>query len=135
MAMQFHHVALSVRNTEISQAFYEKLGFREVYRWQADDASMTIVQLKLGGVLLELMARTSNREAQPLQDSNNYDQIGLKHLGLAVEDIQATFENMKTEGYELRDPAVKHGRTGIDYFFIKDPDGLWVEIVQDKCGY
>ena len=28
-------------------------------------------------------------------------------------------------------PEITEGRTGIKYFFINDPDGNWVEIVQD----
>jgi len=29
---------------------------------------------------------------------------------------------------------IKHGRTGIDYFFIKDPSGNFIEFVQDDLG-
>jgi glyoxylase I family protein len=135
--MSFHHVAISVRSLEESQAFYEKLGFQQIHRWDADDKNLIILHLKLNSVVLELFAYSANKEAVPLelQVANNLEQIGLKHIGLSVPDIQTAFKDMKEAGYEIGNPEVQHGRTEIDYFFIKDPDGVGVEIVQDERGY
>ena len=133
----FHHIAISVRNLSTSLVFYEKLGFREVHRWGADDGSLIIVHLKLGGVVLEVFAYAQNAQAtQPqLEVANNLEVVGVKHFGLQVRNVHVKFDEMKQAGYEVNSPEVKAGRTDIDYFFIKDPDGMWVEIVQDKRGY
>ena len=40
MITNLHHIALSVRNMKESQAFYEKLGFKEVHRWAADNIAI-----------------------------------------------------------------------------------------------
>lgn len=133
----FHHVAISVRNLEDSQHFYEKLGFKQVHRWDADDHSLTIMHLKLGDMVLELFAYASNKQAPALklEVANNLPSLGVKHIGLHVKDVRAKFEEMKQAGYETGGPEVVSGRTKVDYFFIKDPDGMWVEIVQDNRGY
>jgi glyoxylase I family protein len=137
MEKQFHHVALSVRDLEKSQAFYERLGFRQVHRWDADDKSLTIVHLKLKSIVLELFAYASNVAADPLllEVANNLTQIGVKHFGIEVSNVHICLEEMLIAGYEASKPEVTKGRTGVDYFFIKDPDGMWVEIVQDDRGY
>jgi len=133
----FHHVAISVRDLTASQAFYEKLGFTEVHRWIAEDKSLAIVHLKLNNAILELFAYASNAKTDQLdlQVANDLQAIGVKHVGLQVINAKTTFEEMKQAGYELGSSEVITGRTNIDYFFIKDPDGMWVEIVQDERGY
>ena len=137
MENKFHHVALSVRNIAATQRFYEQLGFRQVHRWDAEDNSLTIVHLKLHSVVLELFAYAVNTddEALRLEVANNLTQIGVKHVGLQVDDVETCLQEMITAGYETNKPEVTKGRTNVDYFFIKDPDGIWVEIVQDDRGY
>jgi glyoxylase I family protein len=137
MQTTFHHIAITVRDITISQPFYEKLGFSEVHRWDADDNSIVIVHLKMDTVVLELFEYAENRNAPPLQleVANNLSALGVKHFGIKVADVNTAFEQMKKAGYELGNPEVKNGRTKVDYFFIKDPDGMWVEIVQDDRGY
>lgn len=137
MEKKFHHVALSVRDLAKSQEFYEKLGLKQVHRWDADDQSLTIVHLMLSGVVLELFAYAANVSAEPLklEVANNLTEIGVKHVGLVVDDVQACLKVMIAAGYETSKPEVTKGRTNVDYFFIKDPDGMWVEIVQDDRGY
>jgi len=135
--MNFHHIAISVRNLNASYDFYEKLGLKEVHRWESDDQKLTILHLKLNDIVLELFAFENNKNADPLdlKVANDLEQIGVKHIGLKVPDISSVYENMKQAGYQLGNNEVQHGKTKIDYFFIKDPDGMWVEIVEDNRGY
>ena len=132
-----HHIALSVRDIAASQDFYVKLGFKPVHKWKAEDASLTIVHLKNDSIVLELFAYAKNRDLPlfELEIANNLTQVGVKHVGLEVQDLQACFQDMQSAGYIMGSTDVIKGRTNVNYFFIKDPDGMWVEIVQDNRGY
>ena len=96
-----------------------------------------IVNLKLGSVILELFAFAKNQHLVKLDQTiaDDLENIGVKHFGLQVPDLQIAFDTIKQAGYQFGSPDIQHGRTNIDYFFIQDPDGMWVEIVQDDRRY
>lgn len=128
----FHHVALSVSDTIRSKEFYAKLGFKPVFEWIADDKSLTITHLALGATILELFCYREPVE-QPLQSlENDLRHIGIKHFGLRVEVLENAQTFITASGIAAgQDIMIKQGRTGIKYFFIRDPDGNFVEIVED----
>lgn len=129
-----HHVALSVTNRERSVAFYAKLGFTEAHLWEADDKSLTITHLKLNDFILELFCYPNYT---PAPDSihaivTDLPIIGTKHFGLRVDSIEAARDNLAAKGIVKPDIPITQGRTGPRYFFIEDPDGILVEISEDK---
>lgn len=133
MHFETHHFTLSVRNIETSTAFYALFGFRRVFEWVAEDDSLTIVHLSAGdGIILEMFQYSSNRGVLPSQPAvgNDLEALGVKHIAFSVTDLDATFQEMEARqcGQMTR---IQHGRTEIDYFFIADPDGNWVEVVKD----
>jgi len=129
----FHHVALSVSDLERSTAFYSLFGFEPVFRWHADDDSLAIQHLKRGEALLELFCYAESvDEAVSARDlGNDLPRIGVRHFGLRVDDIAVALTALNRLGL-ANGVEVTHGRTGIDYFFIRDPDGIFVEVVQDS---
>jgi len=129
----FHHVSLSVQNLEASIGFYGVFGFEPVFRWQAEDESLRITHLKLGEMLLELFCFADAVDApeSSKQLATDLPRIGIKHFGVRVADIHAAKEQLETEGL-TEGVEVVQGKTGIQYFFIKDPSGILVEIVQDE---
>ncbi|PIW49683.1 MAG: glyoxalase/bleomycin resistance/dioxygenase family protein [Zetaproteobacteria bacterium CG12_big_fil_rev_8_21_14_0_65_54_13] len=127
-----HHVALSVQSLHASVAFYDVFGFKPVYSWSSEDDKLTIVHLSHGDTLLELFCY---RQPDPAPDSSHalatdLPRIGIKHFGLRVQDIHAAHAHLQQLGMS-EGVAICHGRTGIDYFFIKDPSGILLEVVQD----
>jgi len=132
-----HHVAISVTDIDQSRAFYQKLGFAEVMRWQAEDESLTIVQMQLSGMLLEMFCYASPKEGAVKEQSLESDlkMVGTKHFGLRVDDIEVARKKLIESGLMDAATTVTQGRTGIEYLFLRDPDGLFVEIVQDDRGF
>ncbi len=132
-----HHTAISVSCLDRSVGFYEKLGFKVVMRWQADDESLSIVHMILADMLLELFCYVTTVEngsgAETLE--GDLKTIGVKHFGLRVNDINAALQQLIESGLAAASTAVTRGRTGIEYLFIRDPDGLFVEIVQDDRDF
>ena len=124
-----HHVALSVTDRTASAEFYSRFGFKEALLWEADDRSLSITQLMLGQTMLELFCYRdplddSNRQKEP---GNNLSEVGVKHFALATDSLEEAHQALaEVEGCT----AITDGRTGLRYFFVPDPDGIWVEVVQ-----
>jgi glyoxylase I family protein len=128
-----HHTAISVRNLNASLKFYEQLGYEQVHRYDEDDGSMSIVHLKLGGSFLEIFVYLENNDKEPVnyERANNLEEIGVKHIALQTDDIEAALQDMKDKGLADANTKITFGRTKVSYFFIKDPDGVWVKIIKD----
>ncbi len=130
---QIHHIAISVKDAQRSEDFYSFFGFNKVHRWEAEDKSLQIVHLKNNeGVILELFCYTAPQDAPAHTASTKTDLpvIGVKHFGLRVESIEEAKKAIEKQGITIVTEITK-GRTGPLYFFIKDPDGILVEIMQD----
>lgn len=136
MEFKPHHVTISVKDLETSEKFYEIFGFQRVRYWQADDKSLEILHLKNGAIILEIFCYASPLKAPEHTKSTATDLpvIGVKHFALQVDSINEAKTFLEKKQVAIVTPVTK-GRTQIDYFFIKDPDDILVEIVSDKRGY
>ncbi len=129
-----HHTALSVSDRDTSVAFYEKLGFKQVHLWQAEDGSLSITHMRLGNFILELFCYRHFTHAPETIHSTATDLpiIGTKHIGLRVDSIEKARDDLAMKGIVKADITINQGRTGPRYFFIEDPDSILVEIMEDK---
>ncbi len=121
-----HHIAIIASDYARSKAFYcNTLGFtlqQEVYRQQRDSWKG---DLALNGqYVIELFSfpnppvRVSHPEA-----------CGLRHLALAVEDIDYAVRYLDTQGIRC-EPVRIDPLTGKRFTFFVDPDGLPLELYQ-----
>lgn len=127
-----NHVAISVTNMEKSIEFYKKFGFQEFKSWKADDDSIKINMLKLNNTVLEIFCYKEYSDIPETAKTTATDLpvIGTKHFALGVKDIRQAKEFvLKNE--IANEIEIKVGRLGKPYFFIKDPNGILVEIIEN----
>lgn len=130
-----HHTAISVRNIDNSLEFYQTFGFEVVHRFDEPDGSLSIVVLKLDDYFLEIFHYTKNSKLEKLSlgYANDIDQLGVKHFALNVGDIQSAFNFSIAKGWLDEGVKIEKSDTGLaSWFFVQDPDGIWVEIIEES---
>ena len=127
-----NHVAISVTNAEESIEFYKKFGFEEFKSWKAEDESIKIDMLKLNDIVLEIFCYKEYTKLPETAKTTATDLpvLGTKHFALGVENIEQAKEFV-IKNEIANDIEIKVGRLGKPYFFIKDPDGILVEIIEN----
>lgn len=135
MKFAIHHAAISAIDMTRSITFYEQFGFKVVLHWKDPDEELEIAHLKLDENYLEIFWYRNHIPAPETANSLATDlpRIGVKHLALKVDSIQAAKEFVEDRGI-ASDVAIQTGRTEVRYFFIEDPSGTLVEILEDKRG-
>lgn len=90
--------------------------------------------MRLGDFILELFCYKDFTSAPNTIHATDTDLpiIGTKHFGLRVESIGAARDDLAAKGIVAADIAINQGRTGPRYFFIEDPDGILVEVIEDN---
>lgn len=127
-----HHTAVSVEELAPAEKFYELFGYEPVHRYLHPDGSFAIVHLRLEGYVLELFWY-ADQEPGPTSSqelATDLPRIGTKHHGVRVSNVDAAHSWVQEQGLKV-EGAVREGRTGVRYFFVKDPSGNFFEISQD----
>jgi catechol 2,3-dioxygenase-like lactoylglutathione lyase family enzyme len=118
------HVALVTTGVERAAKFYkELLGFHETGRLETTHSG-TIIFIALDGTQIELFGG-----GKPRPEGEQGRAVGLTHLALLVEDIDAECERMGKLGvaFDMKPTSVE---SGLRIAFFKDPDGNAVELMQ-----
>ncbi len=136
MEFTIHHTAISAIDMAESIAFYEQFGFRAVLHWKDPDGELEIAHLKLGANYLEIFWYRNQVPAPKTAGSLATDlpRIGIKHFALEVDSVHEAKDFVENHGI-ASNIEVQQGRTGVSYFFIKDPSGILIEFVEDKRGF
>ena len=117
--MILHHIAIICSN-EKSIAFYELLGFTVQNRIVRPEHHDIIVWMNGNGVTLELFIDSSHPKRVTNPEAN-----GLRHLAFSVDNMKHMWELIKEYSPE---PIRQDSVTDKKFFFVKDPDGLPIEI-------
>lgn len=128
MSKKFLHTCIRVKDLDASLEFYTKaLGFYEAERLDYPDYEFTLVYLEFeeGGYQLEL---TYNYDQEEPYDLGN----GYGHIALGVDDLEAFQQDLIEAGYEEQVGKIMELSDGAArYFFVTDPDGYKIEIIQN----
>lgn len=127
-----NHIAISVTNRETSIDFYKKFGFEEFKSWKADDNSIKIDMLRLNDVVLEIFCYENYKDLPETAKDTATDLpiVGVKHFALGVDNIEKG-KKFVIENNFCSNVEIKVGRLGKPYFFITDPDGIQIEIIEE----
>jgi lactoylglutathione lyase len=120
------HSSHRVRDLEASLAWYGRLGFEKfVEMVPEDEDGVTVVFLGLGESepRLELWHEPGFQEWEPGR--------GYRHIGIAVEDLDATLETLRAHGIEPTGPPFEPIPDGARICFLRDPDGFEVELLEN----
>lgn len=124
MIAGLHHIAILASEKTRTVAFYEALGFRVTACHPRPERRDEIVFMTAAGVTLEIFVSAGNPPRMSAPEA-----YGLRHAAFVVPDAEAVRRALLQAGYqpeELRCDSIN----GAPMFFIKDPDGLPIEIHQ-----
>lgn len=120
--MELKFVTIHVKNLEDSIRFYEDvLRLNLVRRFQAGP-NTEIAFLADGPAQVELIC---DKAASSLVYGEH------PSLGFAVENLDQAMNDMKAQGVEIVSGPFQPNPT-TRFFFIKDPDGVPLEIIEEK---
>ena len=128
-----HHVAVTASNFERSLEFYQKLGFEVLASRHLPEKQKKIALLASGNFKLELFWFGDVQDEPSSRETigNNVHDVGAKHFALRVESMNEVRTRLEKLNIPFEsEPAT--GDTGYDFFFIRDPDGIWIEFVEDN---
>ncbi|WP_010677666.1 VOC family protein [Bacillus timonensis] len=120
MIKGIHHAGFSVVDMERSLDFYcNKLGFKKAFELQQSNGEPWIVYVKVAdGNFIELFYEGIEGEKERV-----------RHICFEVEDIQETADQLKKNGVHL-EVEITQGKSLNYQFWIKDPDGNWIEFME-----
>ncbi len=121
------HSMIRVLDGAKSIAFY-KDAFSMRIKDRYDFDGFSLVYLHGRDSTFELELTINNERSQPYDLGDGYG-----HIAFAVKDLDAIYSKLKSGGYEPRD-IVEFNRDGTlfaRFFFIADPDGYQIEVLQE----
>jgi len=122
----FHHAAVICSDYEKSKRFYvEALDLEAIAEaWRPESGSWKL-DLGAGGRRVVELFWFGERPPRP----DRPEALGLRHLAFAVADVDASAEVLAARGVAVEPVRVDPG-TGKRFTFIKDPDGLPLELYE-----
>ncbi len=114
-----NHVAISVADYKGATEFYGKqMGFQEAFSFKEADGSPYLTYFQINrDTFVEVMQATPQRPA------------GCPHFGLEVEHLDATVEQLRQRGVEVRPPSLSP-RTGTRIALASGPGGINMELLE-----
>mgnify|MGYP002725743224 CR=1 FL=1 len=121
------HILLVVKDLEDTISFYRHLGFTHVETINRPNDTVGVI--KKDNLMIELMQLPKGHETYRELRTNS--DIGFRHMGFRVEDIQGVYESLKDKIQFDGPPVSSAGRGDRTLLFFKDPDGVELHFIQE----
>lgn len=119
--MKYLHTMVRVSDLEASLDFYcNKLGLREVRRYDNPEGRFTLVMLAAPGDEAAQIELTYNYDPETLSGGRNFG-----HIAYEVDDIYETCQRLMDSGVTINRPP-RDGHMA----FIRSPDRISIELLQ-----
>jgi len=136
------HVAVAVKPGELERhvAAYEAMGFTEVHREDVlgkDQVREVLLRVGDGPNLIQLLEPLTPDSPVAKQIEKAGGRGGFAHVAFRVADIQAAFDHLKANGFQILDAAPRPGSRGTTVFFVHPKTtaeaafGYLIEVVQE----
>lgn len=125
------HSMIRVLDLDRSVSFYrEAFGLEEADRVDFDD--FTLVYLSNPESEFELELTLNKGQTEPYDLGNGYG-----HVAFSVEDVESERRRFEESGFEPRRlvELEKDGQVLGKFFFVQDPDGYQIEVLQRAGRY
>ena len=129
----FEHVGMTASNAERTIAFYcDLLGLRLALRKTQPGGELLF--LDAGGGMLEIMV--PNTPGVSRARDVPAGETGMRHLTFAFSDVDATLAELEANGVEVVErPRHAHNTEMVRRVaFVRDPDGIIVELIERAQG-
>jgi catechol 2,3-dioxygenase-like lactoylglutathione lyase family enzyme len=116
--VRLNHFGIYVKDFDESMNFYTKtMGFREAFSIKDKDGKPTLAYLQINrDTFVELAPATADRP------------VGLSHVGLWADNLNATVTLLRQRGAKMDDPRVGGTKAPLTNMF--DPDGVRLELLE-----
>jgi lactoylglutathione lyase len=120
------HTMYRITDPERSRAFYEALGFT----FARDMDIVRDGEVEATNYFFSLADQESVLELTYNHDGRTYDLgSGYGHIAVAVDDLDSTLDELKTQGIEPERPPYQVREGGSFLCFVQDPDGYRIELI------
>src|SRR4029077_18421372 len=128
------HLGIAVKSIAEARKFYEQLGMHVISEELVEDERVRAAMVPVGDTRFELLEGTSNDS--PITKFIAKRGEGLHHVAVHVNDISATFEELKRRGVLLISDEIKIGAGGHLYIFVHPSatGGVLLELCQDPIS-
>jgi len=135
------HVGITAIDFEGTKKFYGVLGFEEMKSWTYEPRKMKACMMKNAeGKCIEIFhfedyipapdTVGSHFERDGVAIEEDLPQIGLKHVAFRVKDLRAVVAQLQEAGL-CGEVDIMPGGLGNIYCFIRDPNGIFVEFMEN----
>ena len=116
--IRINHVGISAKDWDETLKFYiGTLGFKEAFTFKDKNGNVTTSYIQMNKEnFLEVARATPERGP------------GLNHLGIWVDDINATVANLRKRGVKVDDPRTGNSKAPLTN--VVDPNGIRLELLE-----
>ena len=115
--IRLNHVGISAKDWDETLNFYIKtLGFKEAFTFKDKNGNVTTSYIQM------------NKDNFLEVSRGSADRPPVNHVGIQVDDINATVANLRRRGVKVEDPHVGNSKAPIAN--VVDPNGIRLELVE-----